>query len=74
MTKKKKPSKLNAEREQNRIWGLSNNDLLTETIEASKGDDYDGFFTPWGEWQLEQLKAELSQRLLAIDFLDKELE
>ena len=45
------------------IVTMSNRQLLEETIEAAKGDDYDGCFSKQGQWEFENLQKELEKRL-----------
>jgi hypothetical protein len=52
------------------IKKMSNEELLTSTIFAAAGDDYDGCFTSRGEWEFAELQKELHQRLEAIGFLE----
>ena len=53
------------------IWiqGLSNEDLLVETLLLQGGDDWDGMFTKEGRWECDQLELELRNRLSVIGFL-----
>jgi hypothetical protein len=46
-----------------KIRGLSNAELLDETLRLAAGDDYDGCFTSFGRWEYEMLQAELRRRL-----------
>jgi len=50
--------------------GLSNAALLSETLSAGGGDDYDGCFTTRGGWQYGTLQEELFSRLLKRGYLD----
>lgn len=54
------------------IKEMSNEELLTSTIYAAAGDDYDGCFTDRGEWEFAELQKELHLRLKAIKFLENE--
>ncbi len=60
-----KPDPLSRQRTQRlaEILALSNADLLEESLGAAGGDDYDGFFTAFGQWEYDMLRAELSRRL-----------
>lgn len=48
---------------QAQIRGLSNAELLEETLQMAGGDDYDGCFTDFGLWEYTALRAELEERL-----------
>lgn len=52
-----------------RIAGLSNEELLTETLKAMPGDDYDGEFTPNGEVTVTILEETLRKRLSDAGFI-----
>jgi hypothetical protein len=45
------------------IQHLSNGELLHETLQMAGGDDYDGCFTDFGQWEYAALRAELDERL-----------
>jgi hypothetical protein len=45
------------------IQRLGNGDLLEETLRMAGGDDYDGCFTDFGQWEYGVLRAELEERL-----------
>lgn len=53
---------------ENKILNMSNFDLLTETIYAAGGDDYDGGFTEEGRIEYAALRKELSKRLKQYQF------
>lgn len=46
-----------------RVAGLSNRQLLDETLEAVTGDDWEGSFTPKGRVTCDLLRHELYLRL-----------
>ncbi len=48
---------------------FSNEELLSEVMSISGGDDYDGCFTTRGEYKLKVYKTELEKRLTDIGFL-----
>ena len=52
-----------------RIETMSNEELLNETLGLAGGDDYDGCFTPKGQWEYDRLVEELEHRLKACGFL-----
>lgn len=56
----------------NNIKAFDNLDLLFETLSLAGGDDYDGCFTKEGEWQYNQMCAELLQRLSKVGFISDE--
>ena len=42
---------------------MSNQELFDEVLSQSSGDDYDGMFTPTGEWEYSYLLTKLRERL-----------
>lgn len=55
------------------IWKIkfmSNQDLLEEYVDLSKGDLESGCMSRRGEWRLEKMKKVLYERLIACNFLE----
>ena len=57
-----------------RALAYSNEDLIYNVLYLAGGDDYDGCFTPRGEFEYEISLKELSKRLISVGFIEKELE
>lgn len=52
-----------------KIAQYSNLELMEETLNLARGDDYDGCFTERGNWEYGALTVELAVRLRAAGFL-----
>lgn len=63
------PKEFNKEEIDSRVKGYSNDKLLTETLYLAGGDDWEGCFTPEGQYEYDVLKLELERRLMEIGFL-----
>jgi len=57
-----------------RVLAYSNEDLIYNVLSLAGGDDYDGGFTPSGNFEYGISLKELSKRLISVGFIEKELE
>lgn len=51
------------------IATMNNTDLFERTLNAQNADDYDGCFTPRGEYERDAYRAELTRRLKEAGFI-----
>ena len=55
------------------VAGMSNEDLVQQTVGLAGGDDYDGCFTPEGRKAYIALTSELNKRLKTAGFIQQDV-